>query len=129
MNRRELLKALAAGGVITAAGLWMPGTKLISIPKFQGHSLDILLMHSGKEMYRWTESIEKRFIEGGTSYHAREDPYIEIDKTFAFNEVHVANPYSIGPKSTSIHKEHLSVAIGDTLTIRAIDNNKLLVVT
>ena len=33
MNRRELLKALAAGGVITAAGLWMPGSKLISIPK------------------------------------------------------------------------------------------------
>jgi hypothetical protein len=32
MNRRELLKAIAAGGVITAAGLWMPGSKLISIP-------------------------------------------------------------------------------------------------
>jgi len=32
MNRRELLKALAAGGVMTAAGLWMPGQKLISIP-------------------------------------------------------------------------------------------------
>jgi hypothetical protein len=33
MNRRELLCALAAGGVMTAAGLWMPGQKLISIPK------------------------------------------------------------------------------------------------
>lgn len=32
MNRRQLLKALAAGGVMTAAGLWMPGQKLISIP-------------------------------------------------------------------------------------------------
>ena len=33
MNRRQLLKALAAGGVLTASGLWMPGQKLISIPK------------------------------------------------------------------------------------------------
>ena len=32
MNRRQLFKAIAAGGVITAAGLWVPG-KLISIPK------------------------------------------------------------------------------------------------
>jgi len=32
MNRRDLLKGLMAGGVMTAAGLWMPGQKLISIP-------------------------------------------------------------------------------------------------
>ncbi len=32
MNRRELLACLVAGGVITAAGLWMPGQRLISIP-------------------------------------------------------------------------------------------------
>ena len=32
MNRRNLLKALAAGGVLTASGLWMPGQKVISIP-------------------------------------------------------------------------------------------------
>ena len=33
LSRREFFAALAAGGVMTAAGLWMPGTKLISIPK------------------------------------------------------------------------------------------------
>ena len=33
LSRREFLAAIAAGGVVTAAGLWMPGTKLISIPK------------------------------------------------------------------------------------------------
>ena len=33
MNRRELLKALSAGAVITTSGLWFPGQKLISIPK------------------------------------------------------------------------------------------------
>lgn len=32
MNRRQLLAGLAAGGVLTASGLWMPGKKLISIP-------------------------------------------------------------------------------------------------
>jgi len=32
MNRRELFQALAAGAIITAEGLWFPGTKLISIP-------------------------------------------------------------------------------------------------
>lgn len=32
MNRRELLCVLAAGAVMTAEGLWMPGRKLISIP-------------------------------------------------------------------------------------------------
>ncbi len=32
MNRRELLACLAAGGVVVAGELWMPGRKLISIP-------------------------------------------------------------------------------------------------
>lgn len=33
MNRRELICALGAGAIITAEGLWIPGQKLISIPK------------------------------------------------------------------------------------------------
>ena len=33
LTRREMLAMIAAGGVVTAAGIWMPGTKLISIPK------------------------------------------------------------------------------------------------
>ena len=32
MTRRELFAAFAAGAVVTAEGLWFPGTKLISIP-------------------------------------------------------------------------------------------------
>ena len=31
-NRREFFAAMAAGMVVTAEGLWMPGEKLISIP-------------------------------------------------------------------------------------------------
>ena len=36
MNRRKFLAMIAAGGVVTAAGIWMPGQKLISIPKKRG---------------------------------------------------------------------------------------------
>ena len=32
MDRRAFLAALAAGAVVTAGGLWIPGQKLISIP-------------------------------------------------------------------------------------------------
>ncbi len=31
-NRREFMAVLMAGGVVTVAGLWLPGEKLISIP-------------------------------------------------------------------------------------------------
>jgi hypothetical protein len=33
MNRRKFLAAMAAGAIVTAEGLWIPGQKLISIPK------------------------------------------------------------------------------------------------
>ncbi len=33
LSRREFIAAMMAGGVMTAAGMWWPGTKLISIPK------------------------------------------------------------------------------------------------
>ena len=32
MDRRAFLAALAAGAIVTAEGLWVPGQKLISIP-------------------------------------------------------------------------------------------------
>jgi hypothetical protein len=46
MNRRELLCALAAGGVMTAAGLWMPGQKLISIPSGRIYSDKVCFLES-----------------------------------------------------------------------------------
>ncbi len=39
LNRRELLFMMAAGVVMTAEGVWMPGRKLISIPK--GHLIGL----------------------------------------------------------------------------------------
>ena len=35
MDRRTFLAAMAAGAIVTAEGLWVPGQKLISIPKKQ----------------------------------------------------------------------------------------------
>lgn len=32
LSRREFLAAIAAGAIVTAEGLWVPGQKLISIP-------------------------------------------------------------------------------------------------
>jgi hypothetical protein len=33
MNRRQFFAGLAAGGIVVAGDLWIPGQKLISIPK------------------------------------------------------------------------------------------------
>lgn len=32
LSRRQFIAAMAAGAVVTAEGLWLPGEKLISIP-------------------------------------------------------------------------------------------------
>ncbi len=43
MNRRELLRGLALGGAVIAGELWIPGKRLISIPKaarLDGHSFE-----------------------------------------------------------------------------------------
>lgn len=40
-TRRELMKCLLAGGMVTAAGLWIPGQKLISIPKVMSNEYGI----------------------------------------------------------------------------------------
>ena len=39
LSRRELIKIALAGGVVTAAGVWWPGQKLISIPKVRKGTL------------------------------------------------------------------------------------------
>lgn len=46
MNRRDVIKCLMAGGVMTATGLWMPGEKLISIPSGKRWS-EFKIYHSG----------------------------------------------------------------------------------
>ena len=54
LSRRQFMAALLAGGVVTAEGLWMPGTKLISIPEStivmpSERMVRIMLLGSGKQ--------------------------------------------------------------------------------
>ena len=53
MNRRKFLAFLAAGGVVTATGLWMPGQKLISIPKRAGGDFNRRYLGNGWWQYWW----------------------------------------------------------------------------
>jgi hypothetical protein len=54
MNRRKFLAAMAAGAVVTAEGLWIPGQKLISIPKSLNFDYDIVWGDGTTSYIRWT---------------------------------------------------------------------------
>ena len=69
MNRRKFLAFLAAGGVVTATGLWLPGQKLISIPKklvgFSDYRTDIW----DKEILRaWIDSRYEQLVVQGYTF-------------------------------------------------------------
>ena len=54
MDRRAFLYALAAGVVVTATGLWLPGQKLISIPKLApdpGYFCSRTIMEAKRNIY------------------------------------------------------------------------------
>ncbi len=80
LTRRELLAGIMAGGVMTAAGLWMPGTKMISIPsrkQFIGPSIFEIMGEKIKyigpenktatiqEFYDWLKMIENNQVMDG----------------------------------------------------------------
>lgn len=64
MNRRQLLVALAAGAVITAEGLWVPGKNLISIPSGKVFSDKICFLES------WTALPSGKWLKTLTSEDA-----------------------------------------------------------
>jgi hypothetical protein len=57
MNRRKFLTAMAAGAIITAEGLWIPGQKLISIPSGRVFSDKVLFIES------WTALPDGRWLK------------------------------------------------------------------
>jgi hypothetical protein len=61
MNRRGFMAAIAAGAVVTAEGLWMPGSKLISIPKARPfpHGWIITQESIGDSYYQETSEYRK----------------------------------------------------------------------
>ncbi len=66
MDRRKFLAAMAAGAVITAEGLWMPGSKLISIPEKTSRIFEIVgpkIIITGNYPSPIWPGIEKWFYE------------------------------------------------------------------
>lgn len=54
ISRRSFLRGLALGGAVIAGELWIPGAKVISIPK----TLDVL-KYKTSERYLYTEELGK----------------------------------------------------------------------
>ena len=121
MNRRELLACLAAGGCVTAAGLWWPGAKIISIPKTHilgGNPLTIMLTHLGKVAHQWTEMCT---VKDGV--WDAPDTMIRPLKPLTFDGVVAKSPYPFGPEIVDLgikcHDMPLTVdAGGSTLTLQ-----------
>jgi hypothetical protein len=64
MNRRKFLAFLAAGGVVTATGLWLPGQKVYTFGKRYYPSRDLL--------EKWYQSKYEQFLmHGYTSVDGR----------------------------------------------------------
>ena len=61
MNRRDLLKGLAAGGIFVAGELWIPGQKLISIPTVPEPVFE-WSQYSGPSVILWTNEIWENHI-------------------------------------------------------------------
>lgn len=76
-TRRELLRCLALGGAVVAGGLWIPGARMISIPKEPNIGigyleLDFDKMRSnlfeGRDLYeglQWTTMERRQFVAAG----------------------------------------------------------------
>ena len=120
MNRRDLLKAMMAGGVMTAAGLWMPGQKLISIPsgKVFGNEYDI------NSMFRLIDRHTVEYIGGNDKVASIAQFYDWLRK----HAMHMLGPgtdpeklmVSLEPKYRMLNPEHLD---NGTLAQNAPDNH------
>jgi hypothetical protein len=118
MNRREMLAFLAAGGVVTASGLWWPGQKLISIPKdhvIGGQPLTIMLTHFGKVVHQWTEMCTEK-----NGVWDAPDRSMKFRKRTVFDSVSVKNPYGVGPKTLDLGLSSGGGVVypSDTLTLQ-----------
>ena len=115
MNRRKFMAMIAAGGVVTATGMWMPGSKLISIPKKSGVPLNLWLM-SDEVTAKWF-TIYTDVSPDGLSYHAK-DLVHSPEETLIFNRVQVENPTDIGPSRINLPvRGTTQVDRGDRLTL------------
>ncbi len=121
MNRRKFLAFLAAGGVVTASGMWLPGQKLISIPKDLGGVL-FRLKHHGittatfrePSDLRWTD---EKTITGRSAVYASQDVSRSFKGAVEFDTIAAEIPG--GFDEVVIHSESHTKSINDgTLTIQ-----------
>ena len=70
MNRRKFLAMIAAGGVVTASGMWMPGQKLISIPKKPALYYDFRwgALQSKEVLRAWVNSRYEQLLMQGYTF-------------------------------------------------------------
>jgi len=83
-SRREFLRCMAAGGIVTATGLWFPGEKLISIPKRTGNtlvSIDMITREALRVLH------EKLYFFGETSRQTAEWPRLDDPGSFCSSTI------------------------------------------
>lgn len=103
MNRRQFMAMLAAGAVVTADGLWMPGRKLISIPSrvsIAGKTpLDVWLSDG-------PITVRSAVIYADRTSNGYDAPDLVLhNQTLRFDSVWVSNPTGIGPDKLLVHHE------------------------
>lgn len=115
MNRRELLKAIAAGCMITASGLWIPGQKLISIPSPKRFGQYQFLNSGGEFLFngeiRYSDAIySKPMIEASDVTYLK--MYLKNGAKHIVNITQGKGPFYLN--------------IGDTINVTGLDINKEL---
>lgn len=115
MDRREFLAFLAAGGLVTAEGLWLPG-KLISIPKRFDSKLDYWLSSGGIDVYHGVIYTEHR-VENDVEIYRGDDVHIKALAHLEFDRIEVGNPYDIGPERVNVEHGDWSIPKGSDLRI------------
>ena len=125
MDRRKFLAAMAAGAIVTAEGLWIPGQKLISIPQNVGIEgcdyLKMTLLRNGEIIHAWHESICQQMMGATNQWIAKSnDRVFKFSDRKTFDEIVAKNPCSDGPESIIVHKtpHDTVVDVGNTLTIQ-----------
>jgi hypothetical protein len=101
MDRRKFLAAMAAGAIVTAEGLWMPGQKLISIPKKFGTPLNVWLTQGDVDV-KWAVIYADKLESDGSLRYVADDLTIYPDSRIIFDRVMVENPTPYGPRRIKV---------------------------
>lgn len=111
---------------MTATGLWMPGSKLISIPRPATERMRFLLANGNDIVASWYASVEKQVTEHGLKYGRYQNISKEFKGAFEFNEILVDAPGLHG--RVSVHRENGLGVDNGTVTISAGDGGVLRIV-